>query len=163
MLDWSGLLQTYSIWDLAIFGVLIAGSLVYAFLVGHGRLIAVLVATYMSFVLIQAVPFFSPEEFEFRLGAFVIVFFLILFMLMPVVFESPVGVETFGILLSLVLALAQTGFFAAVLVSFLPEEITARLSSITQTLFVGDTAFFVWALIPVVILLLVGRKINQEY
>lgn len=150
-------------WDLLMLVFLILVSIGYAFLfVNRGKLIPILVSTYMAFVLVELAPFFSVESFLPRLLAFAVIFLVILFVLSRVVFQSPVGSETLGVLPSFLLALAQTGFLLAAVVSFLPRDITREFSGLTRMIFVGNTALFYWAAVPVVLLVILGYRANRE-
>lgn len=161
-----------SSWDLLILLFFVLISIGYTFLfVTRGRVVPLLVATYMAFVLVEFAPFLTRELgerfglnelFELRLLAFAIIFLVILFVLSRVILQSPVGAETFGVLASFILSLAQTGFLIAVIVSYLPPEITREFSQITTQVFVGNTVLFYWAVAPVVLLLLLGHKANQD-
>ncbi len=153
----------FSPWDFLIFGFLILVSLAYTvFFVSRGKLLPVLVATYMSFVLVEFAPFLTTPKAEFKLAAFAGAFLVILFVLSRVILQSPVGAETFGLIASFLLSLAQTGFLTAVIVSHLPPEITREFSTLTSRIFVGKTVLFYWAAAPIILLLLLGHKANQE-
>lgn len=159
-------------WDLLILVFLVLVSIGYTVLfVTRGKLLPLLVSTYMSFVLVEFAPFLGVSigksfglaaPFEMKLIVFAVIFFAVLYVLSRVIFQSPVGAETFGILPSFVLSVAQTGFLLAVLISFLPREITQEFSNLTRVLFVGGNALFYWAVAPVVLLLILGRKANQD-
>jgi len=161
---------TWDIWFLIGFAVL---AVIYAFLfVSRGRVVPVLVSTYLSYVLVKATPFFDTgfaksvglhEIFTLNLLAFGIVFVLLFFVLSRVIFLSPVGSETFGIVSSIVLAIIQIGFLAAVLGSFLPKEISGEFSSQLRQVFLGVHAFFYWAAASVGFLLYVGFKTNRRF
>lgn len=162
---------TITSWDFLVFVFLGAGSVIYMFFfVNRGKVVSVLLATYVAFWLTQFLPIltrdyaarFNLELFELRLVAFAAIFLLVIFILSRVILQSPVGIETFGILGSFVLALAQVGFLTAVLVSFLPEQITLEFSDLVARLFVSSNALFYWALAPIISLLFLGRKANRE-
>lgn len=163
--------QSFSDWDLLIFGFLIAVTIAYAVLfVGRGKVVPILVSTYMAFLLVQFAPFlsadlaqkFNLELYELRILAFAAIFLLVLYILSRVIFQSPVGAETFGILPSFLLSLAQTGFLIAIVVSFLPPPITQQFSELVAKVFLGTDLLFYWAAAPVILLLLIGRKANRK-
>ncbi len=159
-------------WDLLILLFLGAGSVLYAHLfVNRGKIMPVLVSTYMAFVLVNFAPFLGPnlavklgfsELYLLRLLAFAVTFLVVLYVLSRVLLQAPVGSETFGVLPSFLLALTQIGFLAAVLISYLPEETTEQFSDFLQRLFVGTEALFYWAAASVILLLILGRKANRE-
>jgi hypothetical protein len=158
--------------DLLILLFLLIATIVYTLLfVTRGKLIPMLVGTYMAWVLVQYAPFLSlalaqrfgfQEIYTFKLLVFSILFVLIFWVLSRVIFQSPVGSETFGIIPSIFLALSQSGFLTAVIVSFLPHQVTRHFAVVTNQLFAGANALFYWALAPVALLLILGRKANQE-
>lgn len=152
-----------STWDILLLGFLLAVSAVYTILfVTRGKIIPMLLATYMAFVLLKYAPFPAVRDFPSDVLAFVLVFLLILFILSRVILQSPVGSETFGVVSSFVLALAQTGFLVAVLLTLLPPEIVRQFSQLAQLVFIGEAALFYWALAPVLLLLFIGRIANRE-
>lgn len=159
-------------WDFLILFFLVLVTIAYTFLfVTRGKLLPVLVSTYMALVLVEFAPFLNldlakrfglAELFTLKLLAFGMVFLLVMFLLSRVILQSPVGAETFGVLSSAVFALSQTGFLLAVIISFLPGEITGQFSALARTVFVGRDVLFYWAAAPVVLLLALGRKANRE-
>lgn len=170
--SFSDLRINFSSWDFLIFAFLAGVSVAYAFLfVSRGRIVPILVSTYMAFLLVSNAPFLTKnlalsvgisQLFVLKIGGFAIAFAIILYSLSRVIFQSPVGSETFGILGSLALAISQVGFLLAVFISFLPKEITRQFSDLTRQIFLGSDQFFYWAAAPIVILLILGRKINRE-
>ncbi len=153
----------FSSWDFFLLVFLVVVTLGYTFLfVVRGKILPLLVSTSLSFFLLKYVPFAVFQAFPSQLVAFVVVLLVMVFILSRVIFQSPVGSETFGIFPSLVLALTQTGFLLAVAASFFPPEIVREFGELGQRVFVGDQAIFYWALVSVVLLLLIGRKANLE-
>lgn len=158
-------------WSFIIFAFWGVGSLVYAFFfVSRGKVVPVLLGTYVAFWLTQFLPIltrdlagrFNLELFELQLLAFAVIFLLVIFVLSRVILQSPVGAETFGVAGSLLLAVAQVGFLTAVLASFLPTAVTEEFSPLAARLFLQHDTLFYWALAPIVSLLFLGRKANRE-
>ncbi len=159
-------------WDLLILFFLGLGSILYAyFFVNRGKIMPILVSTYTAFVLVNFAPFLDPnlatklgfpELYLLRLVAFALTFLVVLYILSRVLFQAPVGAETFGVFPSFLLALIQMGFLISVLVSYLPAEITNDFSEFVARLFVGTSALFYWAAASVFLLLIFGRKANKE-
>lgn len=159
-------------WDVWLFVLLAAAAVVYSFLfVSRGRVVPVLVSTFLSYVLVKSAPFLDmvlaksvglDEIYKLNLTAFAVVFILLFLVLSRVILLSPVGSETFGIISSVVVAVIQMGLLAAVLGSFLPAEIAARFSPEVRQVFTGAESFFYWAAASVVSLLYVGFKSNRR-
>lgn len=139
--------------------------------VSHGKLVPIFVATFVSLTLVQLAPFltvefgnrFGLEEiYQVKLVAFAISFSLLLFFLSRVIFQAPVGAETFGMIGSFILSISQVGFLVATIVSFLPAAITSQFSEWTAKIFLLDNVMFYWAAAAVALLLIFARKANRE-
>lgn len=159
-------------WDFliwAFFGFAAFGCAL--FFVSRGKLVAIFASTFVSLVLVQLANFLDlnlgarvglTEIYQVKLAAFALVFVLMIFFLSRVVFQSPVGAETFGMIGSFLMAISQIGFLIAVLLSFLPGAITREFSPLTTEIFLGAEVLFYWALASVVLLLVFARKANKE-
>lgn len=168
----TGVGLTITSWDFLIWLFFGLVAFFYGLLfVSHGKLVPIFVATFVSLVLVQLAPFlnvefgqrFGLEEiYQVKLTAFAISFSLLLLFLSRVIFQAPVGAETFGMIGSFVLSMSQVGFLTATIVSFLPAAITRQFSEWTAKIFfLGDVMFY-WAAAAVVLLLLFARKANRE-
>ncbi|MDP3741188.1 MAG: hypothetical protein Q8R08_02570 [bacterium] len=159
-------------WDFFVWIFFALVAFFYALLfVSRGKLIAIFVSTFVSFVLVQLAPFLDlalgsrlglTEIYQVKLAAFGMVFIVMLWVLSRVVFQSPVGAETFGMIGAFLMGISQVGFLTAVLLSFLPASITRSFSEWTAKIFLGADVFFYWALASVVLLLVFARKANKE-
>ena len=146
--------------DLTVLAVLVLGSFVYTFMVSRGKLLAILVSTYMAYVLVQFAPFLDSDIV--KIIVFSVVFLLVLLILSNVIFQTPIGSETLGLPLAFVFSVLQVGFLISVFFSFLPPEILETFSPLLQTMFASQMALFVWATAPVLFLIYVGYKINRR-
>lgn len=161
-----------SSWDFLIWTFFGFASVVYAILfVSRGRIVPILLSTYIAFFLVEFNPFLTlqlgqrfglDEAHEVRLAAFALAFLVSLLVLWRVVLQSPVGAETFGMIAAFLLAVSQVGFLIAVVISFLPPNIIRNFSELSFEVFLGGNKFFYWTAAPVVFLLLFGRKANRE-
>ena len=155
--------QNFGSWDFLVLCFVAGVTLGYAFLyVGRGKVVPLLVAAALSFLLVDYAPVSALADFPARLIGFVAMFFVILFILSRVILQSPVGSETFGRLASLLLALSQTGFLVSILTSLLPDEVLDQFSNFVTAVFVGGDVIFYWAAAAVLLLLLVGKRANDE-
>lgn len=156
--------------DLIVLAVLVLGSLLYTFMVSRGKLLSILVSTYMAYVLVQFTPFLDgladivgfSDPFVLQIILFGVVFLLILLILSNVIFQTPIGAETLGLAVAFLFSFLQVGFLIAVFFSFLPPEILETFSPLLQILFINDTSLFLWAATPVVFLIYLGRRVNRR-
>ena len=153
----------FSSWDFLILTFFISAACGYAFLyVARGKVMPMLVASSLSLLLVDSAPISALEEFPARLIGFAAIFLLILFIFSRVIMQSPVGSETFGRIASLFLSFSQTGFLISILTSLLPDPILNQLSNFVTTAFVEGNVIFYWAAASVLLLLLVGKRANDE-
>lgn len=168
----TGASLTITSWDFLIWLFFGLVAFFYGLLfVSHGKLVPIFVATFVSLVLVQLAPFLTlefgnrfgfTEIYQVKLVAFAISFSLLLLFLSRVIFQAPVGAETFGMLGSFVLSISQVGLLTATIVSFLPSTITSQFSEWTAKIFFLNDVMFYWAAASVVLLLLFARKANKE-
>lgn len=148
--------------DYFVFAGFFGAVIVYTiFFVNRGRVVPVLFAAALAYVLAEVQPYSAGSSGEVILWFFIIAFFLIFFLLSRVVLQSPVGVETFGLFFSGVLAISQIGFLFAALGSFLPVVLREQLSSLSQSVFLQKNALFYWAAAAVLLLLFSSRRANE--
>ena len=155
--------------DIVVLAVLVLGSFLYTFMLSRGKLLAILISTYMAFVLAHFAPFlngpggiFGLDFYILRIIVFVAVFLAVLFLLSNIIFQTPVGAETLGWFFVFWLSFLQVGFLLAVFFSFLPEEIIQTFSKFLQNIFASPNALFIWAFLPVVFLAYIGFRINKN-
>lgn len=162
-----------SSWDAFIFLFWIITALIYSFHAGRRRIITVLVAVYMSELLVTQAPFLSDASgsqtvlgaFPLRLAAFLILFAFLFLVLSRHVFHNPGehrGSRSF--VFSLVFSFLQVGFLISVVLSFLPVETKSTFAPLVHTIFLSNFTSFIWLLLPIAYLVLMGRRVghNQE-
>lgn len=159
-------------WDAFIFFAWIVVSLVYSFSAGRGRIIAILVAVYMAELLVIQAPFLSSAVeakleltvYLARLVTFLVLFAFFFMVLSKFVFRTSVennrGVLTW--VFSFIFAVLQVGFLISVILSFLPDATKASFAPLVKLVFISNTAAFVWLLLPIVFLVIVGRRISDH-
>lgn len=163
---------TITSWDFILWVSFALVAFFYGLLfVSRGRLLPIFVSTFVSLALTQLAPFLDlalgqrfglTEIYQVKLLAFGVIFVLMLLVLSRVVFQSPVGAETFGMIGAFILAVTQVGLLLAVVVSFLPDTITRQFSNLTEKVFLAGDAVFYWAAAAVFFLLIFARKANRE-
>ena len=158
-------------WDAFIFFFWIAGGIIYSFASGRGRSMSILVAVYMSELLVIQAPFLSTalgQQFGgivylSRLITFLVLFGLFFMILSRFVFRT--AVDSRGItswFFALVFAFLQVGFLISVILSFLPQDIKDSFAPLVKFIFLNSTAQFVWLLLPIAFLIVVGRHISDH-
>jgi hypothetical protein len=158
-------------WDAFIFFFWIIVSLIYSFSAGRGRIISILVSVYMAELLVIQAPFLSiAVQDKFGLAVYLakLITFLVLFAffflaLSKFVFRTSIESRGFtSWIFSLVFGVLQVGFLISVILSFLPPEIKNTFAPLVKIIFVSANAQFVWLLLPIVFLILMGRFISDH-
>jgi hypothetical protein len=156
-------------WDLFILLFWIVASVLFAFSAGRGRMLTILVSTYMAQLLVIKAPFFSKLVGErlhvaagtaslSQLGAFVILFLVFFIFLNRYAFKTSVdGRQIYTLPFALVFSILQVGLLINVIMSYIPDYIQNSLSPLIQFLFLSPNAGFIWLLLPVVFLIFTGR------
>jgi len=175
MNNYNALLQTVNFhnpsWDAFIFFAWIIVSIIYSFSAGKGRIISILVSVYMAELLVIQAPFLSSalgDKFGLavylaRLITFLVLFGFFFLILSRFVFRTSVENRGFGSwIYSLIFAFLQVGFLISVILSFLPPDSKNNFAPLVKFVFVSDTAVFVWLLLPIAFLVLIGRHISDH-
>lgn len=158
-------------WDAFIILFWIIVSVIYSFSAGRGKIISILVAVYMSELIVIQAPFlgtYSAQHLNLALYLGRLVVFLVMFLLFFLVLSKYVfrtSLEHRGMsswLFSFLFALLQVGFLISVVLSFLPIGTQETFSRSIQTLFITSTAQFVWLLLPMVFLVVAGRMSKEQ-
>lgn len=158
-------------WDAFIFLFWIIVSIFYSFSAGRGRIITILISVYMAELLVIQAPFLSQEvvsklglaAYFGKLVTFLVLFAFFFLVLSKFVFRTSVENRGFSSwFFSLIFALLQVGFLISVILSFLPAEIKSTFAPLVTFVFISNTAQFVWLLLPMVFLVLIGRHISDH-
>jgi hypothetical protein len=161
----------YSNWDFLILIAWVAIAFIYSLIAARGRIISVLVAVYMSELVVIQVPFLSSNASQYlgvagymgRLLAFLVLFIIFFFILSKYVFRS--ASEHRGLtsrFLLLIFSLLQIGFLISVIFSFLPPSMKDNFSPLITTIFISQTAVLIWLLLPMVYLVIAGRRMRHR-
>lgn len=173
--DYNSLLNSVNFqnpsWDAFIFFFWAIVAVIYSFSAGRGRIISILVAVYMSELLVIQAPFLSTavgDQFGLALYLGRLITFLVLFgffflVLSKFVFRTSVENRRWGSwLFSLVFALLQVGFLISVILSFLPPEVKTSFAPLVKFVFITETSNFIWLLLPIAFLVFMGRHISDH-
>lgn len=159
-------------WDLFILLFWVVASVLFAFSAGRGRMLTILVSTYMSQLLVIKAPFFSHLVADklnvgmaslSQLGAFVILFLIFFIFLNRYAFRTSVdGRQIYTLPFTLVFSVLQVGLLINVIIAYLPEHVQNSLSALIQFVFLHPNAGFIWLLLPVVFLIFTGRFLSDQ-
>lgn len=159
-------------WDAFVFFLWIIVSIIYSFSAGRGRIISILVSVYMSELLVIQAPFLSAaigSKFGLalylaRLGTFLVLFGFLFLILSKFVFRTSVESRGFSSwFFSLIFGFLQVGFLISVILSFLPPEIKNTFAPLVRLVFINDTSVFVWLLLPIIFLIVLGRHVSDHH
>lgn len=157
-------------WDLFIFLFWAVASVVYAFTAGRGRIISILISLYIAKLLVLEAPFLSrsifqtlPESFAAfqQLGTFLILFLFLFVFLARLAFRTSTDHRHIitAVFYGLVFSILQIGLLVNTILTFTTQNFKDNLSPLIQTIFVKDPASFVWLILPLAYLMLVGRHV----
>ncbi len=158
-------------WSAFIFFFWAIAAVIYSFSSGRGRILSILIAVYMAELLVIQAPFLSTvvdAKFGFGLYLARLITFLVLFAIFFLVLSKYVfrtSLETRRIsswFFSLLFAILQVGFLISVILSFLPPDIKAGFAPLVTFVFLSNTAEFIWLLLPIAFLFLIGRFVSDH-
>lgn len=159
-------------WDLFIFGAWILSSIFYAFAAGRGRIINILVSVYMAQLLVLKAPFLANAisgQMPETLGAlqqmivFLVIFLLLFLLLGRYVFKTSADHRHMSsMVFGLVFAFLQIGLLISIILNYLPDQTKTSFSQLIRMLFVNNPAPFVWLILPVVYLILLGKFVGDS-
>ena len=153
-------------WDLFIFLFFIVATFVYGFTLGRSRIMVLLVSTYMALALVSVAPFLdqtpsltvgSSPFFIIQITAFIATMLLIFFFLSNSALRRAFAAQEIQGKAWQIIAFSilHAGLLVAIVLSFVPEERRAALLDVTQGMFATDTALFIWAALPIVVMMFV--------
>ena len=159
-------------WDLFILMFWIVGSVLFAFASGRGRMLTILVSTYMAQLLVIKAPFFSSiasSRFNVtstmaQLAAFVVLFLIFFIFLSRYAFKSSLdGKQITSLPFVLIFTFLQVGLLVNIILNYLPDQIKNSFSPLIQFLFLQPQATFVWLIAPVAFLIIAGRFVSEKF
>jgi len=155
-------------WDLFIFLFWAVASVFYAFAAGRGRIISLLMSLYIAKLLVLQAPWLTnvinqklPSSLASlqQLVSFLIIFFLLFILLSRYAFRTSVDGRHFGsIPFVLVFAVLQIGLLLNTILSYLAVS-GKTFSPLVSFLFLSNLSGFVWLLLPLVFLIIMGRSV----
>jgi hypothetical protein len=159
-------------WDLFILLFWLVASVLFAFAAGRGRMLTILVSTYMAQLLVIQAPFFSSAVSDkldigmatlAQLAAFVILFLIFFIFLSRYAFRSSIeGRQILALPFVLIFTFMQVGLLINIVINYLPEHVQNSLSPLIQFVFLHPNSGFIWLLLPVVFLIVAGRFLGDQ-
>lgn len=159
-------------WDLFIFGFWLVASVLFAFSAGRGRMLTILISTYMAQLLVIQAPFFTnlvSTRLDIgmatlaQLATFVILFLIFFIFLNRYAFQTAVeGRQITALPLVLVFSALQVGLLIQIILNYLPAHIQENFTPLVQLVFLHPNSGFVWLLLPVIFLIVVGRFLGHQ-
>ncbi len=159
-------------WDLFILAFWLVASVLFAFSSGRGRMLTILVSTYMSQLLVIKTPFLSHAVSDklhismsslSELGAFVILFLIFFIFLGRYAFRTSVdGRQIYALPFTLVFSILQVGLLINVVIGYLPDYVQNSFSPLIQFVFLHPNAGFIWLVLPVLFLIFTGRFLADQ-
>ncbi len=160
-------------WDLFILLFWIVASILFAFSAGRGRMLTILISTYMAQLLVIQAPFFTDTVSQrldigmailAQLAAFVILFLIFFIFLNRYAFRSSIeGKQLLSLPFVLLFTVLQVGLLINIVISYLPDYIQNDFSPLIQLLFLHPNAGFVWLVLPVIFLIVSGRFLGDQF
>lgn len=98
-----------------------------------------------------------------QLAAFGVLFILLFIFLSRYAFKTSIDGRRFtAIGFGLVFAFLQIGLLINIIIGYLPQDIQDNFSPLISMLFLHPNSNFVWLILPVVFLILLGRFISER-
>lgn len=154
-------------WDLFIIGFFFLISLAYGLSLGRDRILVILVSIYMSVAVITYVPYITQftasisinDGFALRISAFLGIFILVFFLLSQCALLKTLAssAEQGAWWEALVFSVLNAGLLTSVVLSFFPEGGEGLLTGFSQQIFLSDPAKAIWIILPVFVMLVLGR------
>jgi hypothetical protein len=158
-------------WDLFILLGWIVAAVMYAFAAGKGRIMSVLVSIYMAKLIVLEAPFLGTEisqrlnvaqAFQ-ELAAFLVLFFVLFLFLARYAFRSASDSRhAASFVFTLAFAVMQIGLLVNIVIGFLPAATVQSFSPLVRFLFVDRPADFIWLVLPVVYIIVLGKFISDR-
>jgi hypothetical protein len=157
-------------WDLFIFLFWAVASMFYAFSAGRGKIISLLMSLYIAKLLVLQAPWLTnainqqlPSALTGlqQLVSFLLIFIILFVLLSRFAFRTSAdGRRISSVFFSLIFALLQIGLLINTILSYL--AVTSRtFSPLVNFIFISKTANFIWLVLPLIYLIVLGRTISD--
>jgi hypothetical protein len=161
-------------WDLFIFVAWVIVAVVYAFAAGRGRVINVLICSYIAKLIVLQVPslgstvaqhlnsnsFLLPLQ---QMATFLIIFLILFWLLGRYVFRTAADShEISSMFFGLIFSFLQIGLLISILLSYLPLTTQSGFSQLIQILFIKNPAGLIWLILPLIYLVVLGKFLSED-
>ncbi len=158
-------------WDLFILLGWIGASVFYMFAAGRGRIINILLSVYVAKLIVLQMPFLtdaaakqlnlSVQSLQ-QLAAFVAVFLILFLFLGRFALKSSADSRHLAsMVFGLIFAFLQIGLLINIILGYLPAGTQQNFSSLIQMIFISPPASFVWLILPIVYLIVLGKFVGD--
>lgn len=158
-------------WLMAL--IFLAVAAVYGLAMGRNRLVVVMLGCYFSYILTRAIPwkemaFLGVKQSPSSTAQIFIFFVLLLgfyFALPHSAFSSALrlrGRRSSNWWQAIVFSTLQVGLILQMAISFLSVKVTASLSPLAQSIFVGQMAQFAWLLLPILAMMFLKSRRHYD-
>lgn len=159
-------------WDLFIILFWVVAGVLYAFVSGKGRILAILVSVYMAKLLVIEAPFLHKivnaklnivtVSLQ-HLATFGALFIVLFFFLSRYGFRtSAEGKTGSSLLFGVPFAILQIGLLINVVLGFIPPAVQGTLHPLIRYLFTQTGVNFIWLVAPVGYLIVFGRFVSHR-
>lgn len=159
-------------WDLFILLAWVAVSVIYAFAAGSGRILTILVSTYMARLLVDEMPFLTQAVSDRlsittgtlqQLVAFTALFIVLFIFLGRYAFNTSAdGRKIKAIGFGVGFSVLQIGLLINIIISYLPVGVQENFSELIKFIFLHPNSNFVWLVLPVLYLIILGRFFSDS-
>ena len=165
-------LIAYSDWIMAL--VFLGVALVYVLSMGKNRLVIVMLGVYLSYFITRSIPWKDLTFLGMPTGPdSTVQIFIFLALALSFFFAIPRSAFKSSLRLGgrgrgvwwqiLILSILQIGLIIALVISFLPLKTIVFLSPLSQSIFIGGVAQFLWLLLPILAIMFLGGARQSYY
>jgi len=145
-------------WEFVLIVFLLGVGVLLGLTLRRGRIFILLMGTYISFALINAIPlkkifpgiFAREENFVALIVIFIIVIGLVYFVFSRSLLRSDAGKSTKLVFQSAVLGILLIGLVTSIAFSFFPKDLLKIFSQTAKDIFDSATARFLWLVLPII-------------
>ena len=157
-------------WDSVILLFFIISVVMYGFVLGRDRVVAILISTYISLAVTTNLPYMEQisdainkgNSSFFQISSFLVVFVLIFILLTRGSIIRRLSSLAGSWWQIIIFAVLQVGLFTSIIMSFLPIETHEVFSEVTVELFISERGRFAWMILPVIALAVFKAKKKPE-
>lgn len=156
-----------SSWEIILVLFLIGAGFLLGFLIGRDKIFVLLLGSYISFSILNVVPFFKifpnifakDENFVILVILFLALIGLIYFLFIRSIFKASIRKKVNrSIFQTFFLSLFFVGIIISVIFSFFPNDLLSQFSDIVLNVFNNSIARTIWLIVPIIFIGLFRKK-----